>query len=414
MLTGRTIVVWEPSPETPFPPGAERLLRFELEERIYLPQAFPFRWTFHEVSPHLENLKPVKPIDPSQPVRVSRKVRESRQITSFYLVPERGKPIPHRPGQFLTLTWPSPNGKGIKRTYTLSNKPGAPYYRISVKRESAPLGRPDLPPGKISNYLHDQVEVGDSLRVLPPAGNFVLDEEATGPLIMISGGVGITPMMSMLESLAQSAPNREVVFVHGARNSRDLAFGKRLKSLAGKMPNLRLHLTYSQPLAKDGPDGQLHGQGRITGELLTQLLPQSQVTVYLCGPSAFMADIHAYLVGRGIPQSHIRTESFGPAKVAVNSRSRAAQPPLVEQAEVTFQGSGKKATWRKSDGDLLTFAESLGLEPAFSCREGSCHTCKVKVLKGSVRYGQLPPNLPADDEALICCSQPAGPLVLDV
>lgn len=246
---------------------------------------------------------------------VDRKVTESDCIASFYLKPEDGSALaPHLPGQYLTIRVPGNDGFTTMRNYSLSDRPGAGYYRISVKREGALT--PGGVVGHVSNYLHDKVHEGDVVEVGPPCGEFVLDLEAareeTRPLVFLSGGVGITPLLSMLHEAVDAQIDRDMYFIHGAVNGRLHAFGDEARELADKHDRVHTHFCYSQPREHDLAEKRCDSQGFITLELLTEILPTLDCDYYLCGPKPFMAGLYNALLQAGLDESQLRIEFFGP------------------------------------------------------------------------------------------------------
>lgn len=248
-----------------------------------------------------------------KPFRVARRELESDMITSFYLEPMDGGAVPEfLPGQYITLRLPSPCGHTTMRNYSLSDKPGQPWFRISVKRET---GRDaSTPDGFVSNYLHQNVKVGDSLEVGPPCGEFVLDltEQHHRPLVLISAGVGITPTMSMLLSVLEAMPARPVFFIHAALNGRTHAFRQLVRDLAAEHSNLTTHVRYSEPTAEDRAAGEFNSEGFVDGPLIESLIPGRDADYYFCGPKLFMMNIYHQLLEWGIPATQVHLEFFGP------------------------------------------------------------------------------------------------------
>ncbi|CAM3933002.1 NO-inducible flavohemoprotein [Cohnella lubricantis] len=246
--------------------------------------------------------------------RVDRKVKESDVITSFYFVPEDGGAIADFvPGQYISLKLEIPGDEYTHiRQYSLSDAPGQPYYRISVKREGGDANRPA---GKVSVYLHDQVKEGDTLLISAPAGDFVLDREDPRPVVLISGGVGLTPMVSMLNTLAAEKPDRSITFVHAARNGQVHAMKEPVAKLAAANPNVKAYTCYSAPTEQDTAAHAYDKKGYIDAAWLKQILPTTDAVFYFCGPVPFMQCINAELKALGVPDADIRYEFFGPAAV---------------------------------------------------------------------------------------------------
>ncbi len=229
---------------------------------------------------------------------VERKQPESETITSFYLVPEDGAPLPgFLPGQFLTLELDIPGQpRPVIRTYSLSDSPNPEYYRLSIKREPAPADRPELPAGQSSNYFHDRVAVGTRLRVAAPRGKFHLDPDGRRAVVLLSGGVGLTPMVSMLNAIVQGDARRPVWFVHGVRNGREHAMGASVRRLAEANENVHVHIRYSQPDPDDVAGRDYDSRGRVDMALLKQLLPFDDYDFFICGPTAFMRSLYCGLL----------------------------------------------------------------------------------------------------------------------
>ncbi|GIN23223.1 MAG TPA: NO-inducible flavohemoprotein [Bacillus bacterium] len=239
-------------------------------------------------------------------LEVVDKVKESDVITSFYFKAKDGQPLPtYEPGQYITVRVQIPGEKYmLNRQYSLSCAPGNDYYRISVKREA------DFEPnGKVSNYIHDHLNVGDTIEASAPAGNFILNMEETAPVALISGGVGLTPMMSMLETLVNSNSDREVTFIHSARNERVHAFSKEACEMAGNLQNGRCYYAYQDPVNKDGGH---HFTGHFTKEFLAEKISNDTIC-YVCGPVPFLKNIVTMLSELGVSDENIRYEFFGPA-----------------------------------------------------------------------------------------------------
>lgn len=237
---------------------------------------------------------------------VADKVKESSLITSFYLKPKDGVQLPaFHPGQYITVKFQIPGEKNIvNRQYSLSAAPYSDYYRISVKREAD-----NQPEGKASNYLHDHVNKGDVIELSAPAGDFYLDVDNDAPVALISGGVGITPTMSMLETLAAKNSKREIVFIHAARNEEAHAFKEHTKKLVSELENARSFVAYGE---KKNQQTICDVEGHISAEFLKEVVPSNSVC-YICGPVPFMGAVIGHLKQNGIPEDRIKFEFFGPA-----------------------------------------------------------------------------------------------------
>jgi nitric oxide dioxygenase len=244
---------------------------------------------------------------------VARKTPESEVVTSFYLRPADGQALAHfKPGQYITVKIDHPTVPTSPRNYSLSDRPGLGHYRISVKREVALA--PDAPAGLISNYLHDRVHERDHVEIGPPCGEFTLDPQNLSgrPIVLVSGGVGITPLLSMLKSLAHHDVRSPIYFIHGARNSLVHALAGEVRRLASECPNVRTHFRYDAPHADDLANRHCDSTGLIDIDLVRQLLPNNDADFYLCGPKPLMIGLYHGLKRWGVDESRLRFEFFGP------------------------------------------------------------------------------------------------------
>jgi ferredoxin-NADP reductase/predicted pyridoxine 5'-phosphate oxidase superfamily flavin-nucleotide-binding protein len=287
-LTGRVRIDWD-SPELGRFPGARRLVHFELDEAVELERALPLRWETAGGS--------------VRSLRVVEKIRESDEVTSFVFESRDGGPLADfNAGQHLPIELEGAGqGCGVSRTYSLSNGPGQGRYRISVKRH---------PQGVASRCLHDHVEVGAILSARAPAGDFMLDPSSPRSVVLVSAGVGLTPLVSMLHELVGGGDSRRVWFVHGARDGRHHALADEVCGLAARAPNVRLHTVYSRPRPEDEPGRGYDSVGRVDGALLETLVPGLDADFYLCGPIGFLASVQEQLEARGVAPERIRSETF--------------------------------------------------------------------------------------------------------
>lgn len=247
-----------------------------------------------------------------KPFRVIRKEQESSNITSFYLAPADGAPLPtFKPGQYITVRTQTEDGSTTMRNYSLSDKPGREWLRISVKRELPPES--DTPSGYVSNKLHDQIQVDDCIDLAPPCGEFTLDvsEQHTRPLVFLAAGVGITPINSMLQTALDAFPGREIILVHAALNERVQAFRATFDALSQEYPNLKVYYRYSDAPTGDARLGNA-STGFVTAEYMESLLPGRDADYYFCGPQPFMVSLYHDLMKWGIPASQVHFEFFGP------------------------------------------------------------------------------------------------------
>ncbi|MCW9024016.1 MAG: 2Fe-2S iron-sulfur cluster-binding protein [Gammaproteobacteria bacterium] len=343
--------------------------------------------------------------------KVDRKGFEdkSQLACSFYLVPLDSQPLPaYLPGQYLTFEFDIPDtitqsAKKVIRCYTISEMPLAEYYRITVKKIPAPKDMPDLPSGISSTFLHDQINEGDVLLVRAPAGHFYLAPEMTEPLVLISAGIGITPMLSILHAALKDDPKREIWFFYGVRNGHEHVLKDHIEDIAEKHGNVNLHVCYSQPDEGDVIDRDYQHKCRIDINLLRALLPLKTFQFFVCGPKPMMESIVPALEDWGVPKQRIHYESFGPATVIRHEKS--VQTTAGEKTEpliVTFTKSGKSLNWDPSFSCLLEFAEANGIDISFGCRAGSCGTCESVLEEGEVEYNQEP-DLDLEEGTFLAC-----------
>jgi ferredoxin-NADP reductase/MOSC domain-containing protein YiiM/ferredoxin len=338
---------------------------------------------------------------------------ETDSVTSIRLEDPDGAHLPAaRPGQYLTVRiQPDPAQRSLLRNYSLSGPPDAGYYRITVKREHH---------GAASGYLHTRLAVGDRLDVGAPRGTFLLDR-GHAPVLLISAGIGATPVLAMLQALSEAHSEREIWWLHGARNGRDHVFAVEARELAASLRNVRRHVCYSRPGPEDEEGRDFDSPGRLSASLLAELAPPHDAEAYLCGPASFMDEISAGLAAIGIDPSHIHTEPFGPAPGLTPGiaaiPARAPHPPAGRPGDgptIAFARSDLAVRWSSEYASVLELAEACDVPVRWSCRTGVCHTCETTLIDGDVRYSPEPVEPPADGSALICCSQPEGAVVLDL
>lgn len=341
---------------------------------------------------------------------------ESETVRSFWLEPVDGRPLAaNLPGQFLPIALDIPGRDVVRRTYTISSAFDGRTYRLSVKREALP-GRPA---GVASNWMHDTLRVGSVIQANAPRGDFVIDDSAKRPIALISGGIGVTPMIAMLEHLVARDDPREIVFLQAVRHSDDHAFRQHVRSVTAGRSHVRVHVRYSEPRAADLESGKADSLGVIDEPLLRAVLPSPDIDVYLCGPPGFMQAIYDALLRVGVPDRQIQFEAFGPASLQrqaapVALRRTEATAAASERPTVRFAKSGIAAAWDPATENLLAFAEAQGLQPDFGCRSGTCGTCAVRATAGHHRYVDEPLADTLDGEVLICCAVPDGPIELDL
>jgi ferredoxin-NADP reductase/MOSC domain-containing protein YiiM/ferredoxin len=348
-----------------------------------------------------------------RPLRVSRIEKESSSVLSVTLVPADGRPlVAALPGQFIVLRiHPKPEGPMLLRNYSLSDLPTSDHYRVSIKLETS---------GAASTYLHSQVRVGDLLDVAAPRGSFTL-KPGDKPVVLLSAGVGATPVLAMLHSLAAEASPREVWWLFGARNGEEHPFAAESSNLIKALPHGRRFIEYSRPSSHDRPGIEFDASGRITVDVLEKLGVPRDADFYLCGPAAFLSDLSAGLAAWGISDDRVHTEIFGPGKPITPGVVDAphALPHLPAGAvgpgpRVSFARSGLNVCWDPKFPSVLDLAEACDVPVRWSCRTGVCHTCESGLISGSVSYQPEPLESPAQGNLLICCSRPQGDVVIDL
>jgi hypothetical protein len=353
--------------------------------------------------------------------RVTSRTHEDAALSqcSFRMQPVDGLPLPEfRPGQFLTFVLQIPGGTSagesgpVTRCYSLSDAPAADHYRVSIKRVPAPAGRPDLAPGVSSNYFHDRVQVGDVLQVKAPSGHFFIDPDAAVPAVLVAGGIGITPMMSMLRWCMDKQPGRSVHLYYGLREGNEHAFKAQLEALASANPHFKLNVVYSRPTADDLHGRDFQHTGHVDIALLQRTLPHGRHLFYICGPAAMMESLVPALAKWGVSDTDVHFEAFGPASVR-RAATAAVQPTTEAALEVRLSRSGRTLTWDGRDANLLDFAERHGVAVDSGCRAGSCGSCETRLLAGAVVYAQRPDHDVAPDHCLLCVGRPTTALVLE-
>lgn len=354
--------------------------------------------------------------------RVQRKEFEdrSRSICSFYLVPVDGQALPpFKPGQFLTFRLdvrPEDEAKPIVRCYSLSHAPEPGCYRVSIKRIGPPADKPDALPGVSSNYFHDQVEVGSVLAVKAPSGHFHLPDGDRSPIVLVGGGIGITPMLSMLETSLARVPDREVWLFYGVRNGAEHIMKSRLRDLAQRYPNFHLHVCYSRPQPDDVPGADFQHASHVDIGLLRQTLSLRPYHFYICGPRQMMESLVPALADWGVDPERIHYEAFGPSTVP--KLAKATKQPLdstmaaAVSPKVRFATSAKERQWDPRADSLLDFAEDLGISVPSGCRSGSCGSCQTTVVSGEVETTKEPDFDVSQGCCLLCISIPKSDLVL--
>lgn len=414
-LTGVPEVVLH-GPEIAAFQGAERFWRMTPTRILYRPAALPLRWADESegASPNsmmtgdwaemAARLKAQELAKQWRPFRIEESRPESASVRSFYLQPLDGFGlVPHQAGQHLPIRLTLPGAdKPVIRTYTLSAAPSDGFYRISVKRQ-----------GAVSAHLHG-LKVGDTLEVQAPAGSFTVDALERRPAVLMAAGIGITPMLAMLRHIVFEGLRKRRIrptwLFYAARNMEDRAFDTEIAGLLAQGQGLvRLVRVLSEPgEARATHDYEV--AGRIDMALLSATLPFGDYDFYLCGPGPFMQAVYDGLRGFNISDTRIHAEAFGPASLTrvadVGAPAIVLGPPSKESVPVAFTASGKEARWSPASGSLLELAESRGLTPPFSCRAGTCGSCRAKIVEGAVTYHTAPTAEVGKDEALVCSAVP--------
>lgn len=336
--------------------------------------------------------------------RVARVTPESSSVCSFELVPAGRRRLPaHAPGQFVSLCAEVPGAGRTVRSYSVSRAAGGPALRISVKRE---------PGGAMSEHLHAGLDSGDTVEIAGPSGRFVLGDHRTRPVVLISAGIGATPVLAMLHALASVAGSREVWWIHGARNGREHAFRGEVRALLSRLPDGHEHTVYSRPDARDVERRDYHAQGRLSARAILALGVPLDAEFRLCGPNPFVADVVAGLRQAGVDPQRIDSESFG-GRPPARPVAAAAPPAASGGPSVAFSRSGVSASWHPGVSSILELAEANAVPAGSGCRIGSCHGCRARVVEGVVRHEPAPVEPPPPGTALLCCAVPEGDVVLD-
>ena len=346
-------------------------------------------------------------------MRVARVNRESASVASLWFEATDGASLPAAlPGQFLILKLRvNPDSPPILRNYSLSDTPGASMYRVSVKLERN---------GAASTFLHNHVAVGDSLEISASRGGFTLQPGA-GPVVLLSAGIGATPVLAMLHALASAASPREVWWLYGARNGSEHPFAQEVRGLLKVLAHSRSYIAYSRPNPADRPGEDYDGAGRLSVRLFHQLGVPLSADFYLCGPPAFLRDLTAGLKAQGVPNGRLHIEIFGPEEgltpgIAQHPRPPVHQPPgpAGPGPLVTFIRSGITVPWGPGFQSLLELAEACDVPVKWSCRTGVCHTCERPLIGGAVAYRPDPLEPPAEGNVLTCCSKPVRDVEIDL
>jgi ferredoxin-NADP reductase/MOSC domain-containing protein YiiM len=340
--------------------------------------------------------------------------RESADVLSVTMQSLDGQPLPTaQPGQYIVLRFqPAAVGAPIFRSYSLSGPVSAERYRISVKIE---------PNGVAGTWLRDRVRVGDALDVSSPRGSFML-QDGERPVVLLSAGIGATPVLAMLHALAAAGSARQVLWLHAARDREHHPFAAEVRGLMLAFPHGRSYVCYSKPASSDKLGEDFDAAGHLSQSVLEEFGVPREADVYICGPVAFMTDMKTALAGYGVPQERIHMEIFngGESKSpgVVDAVKRNPHPPVGDTNSgslVSFARSGVAAHWNASvHQSILELAEACDVPVRWACRSGVCHSCESGLVSGAVAYAPEPLDKPAEGNILICCSQPIRDVVIDL
>ena len=346
-------------------------------------------------------------------LRAARVERESAAVVSLTFESMDGSRLPPAlPGQYLVLRLrPAADTPSLLRNYSISSAPESGTYRISVKQEAK---------GKGSTFLDTQVKKGDLLEVAAPRGSFTL-QPGEGPVVLLSAGIGATPVLAMLHALAASRSAREVWWLYGAQSAAEHPFAREARELMASVPRARSFVAYSNPAPGDRLGDDYDAPGRLSLDVLQRLGVPSAADFYLCGPPPFLRSFTKDLGSWGVASGRLHREIFGPEDAVTPGIAKASvQPPHPPPGAVgtgptiSFARSSLEVPWSATYRSLLEFAEACGVPVKWACRTGVCHTCECALIGGSVRYEPEPLEPPAEGNVLICCAVPQTEVDLDL
>ncbi len=343
---------------------------------------------------------------------------EASNCVTIDLMPEDGRTLPfHLPGQHITFRLPVPGqSRPIVRCYSLSDAPSAERFRVTVRALGPPNENPNAPPGIASNYLNQHMSIGDRVDVKTPAGSFYLDLNDRRPVVLLAGGIGITPIMSMINTMVLHKIKREVLLLYGVQNSEHHPFKNQLAKISASCPHINIVTCYSNPLATDKDDADFKVSGRMSIDLIRKLVPSNQVPFYMCGPPTFMHDMFAALRDWGVPESLINFEAFGPASVrkTKTTNKTATNGNAGPEFGVTFGKSAVDIRWRSESQSILDLAEQSGVNIQSGCRAGNCGTCQTRLVSGQVCYINDAAHAECEPgHVLTCVARPTSDVIVD-
>lgn len=378
----------------------------QLRKVVDVPALSPgWQQSFRDMLAEREGAAPPIAVEPGwngfRPLRVTQTCRESPQVLSICLESADHTALPAAlPGQYLPVRLPRAGHPTPMRSYSLSGDPGAGIYRLSVKREDH---------GMVSRWLHAHVRPGSVIEAAAPRGDFCLTDDSN-PVVLLSAGIGATPVLAMLHALSDAGSGRDIWWLHTTQNRETQAFADEVGALVASLPHARQHIFYTET------------QGRLDQDSIASLNLPTDASVYLCGPTQFMADIRGYLIAAGIESARIHSELFG-ALPAINPGVVETGPPKPPHPptgtpgagpSITFARSGLTVNWSPDYRSILDLAEACDVPTRFSCRSGVCHVCVTDVVAGTATYVQPPLEQPGEGELLICSTAPRSDLVLDL
>lgn len=401
--------------------------RAQLERALRIPALSPgWRWSFEALlkdqaagtASGNAGLAPASAAHPVAPgfrrLAIAAVEQESADVLSLSMRDPDGRPLPPAlPGQYVVLRLrPAGDGPQLLRSYSLSGPPSTERHRISVKIE---------PNGTAGTYLRDHVRTGDMIDVSTPRGSFIL-QSGEQPVVLLSAGIGATPVLAMLSALAEARSTRQIVWLHAARDRQHHPFAAEVRRLMAALPKGRLYVCYSRPGATDKPGEDFDAVGHLSRSVFDAIGMPRDGDVYICGPNRFMADMKAALATYGVTPERQHLEIFNGGESLnpgiVGATPRAPHPPADDAATgplVSFARSGVAAHWNASAyQNILELAEACDVPVRWSCRTGVCHNCESGLISGAVAYGPQPLDMPPDGNLLICCSQPTGDVVIDL
>ena len=432
MITGRVEILWD-DPKQHLYEGAQRFWTFTLDHGIWLNQAFPMHTRFGEYSPNSiltgnwdqaeANALAHAQRTQFQEYRIEKIESESNLVKSFYFQPLKGSLPTFKPGQFLTIRI-TINGRPLTRNYTVSNAPGEPHYRISVKRKTHDISDSNNIEQSLSNTIHNTLNVGGVVDIKAPTGEFYFDAECTRPAVLLAAGIGITPMIAMLRHAIFDSVRRRhirnITLIVSVRFADERVFFSELDQLEAQSGGyIRIFWIISQPEPNLILGQDYHHRGRLNVDVLRSALHLDDYDYYLCGPASYMQSTYEILRSLGAQDSRINAEAFGPASIerdvdecsAATDQTRNPTNNPATEAVVTFIDTNKQTLmeqrWDTSQGTLLELAEAHGLSPSFSCRSGNCGACKSTLSSGQISTVGDPLFITTESELLLCSSVPA-------